>query len=188
MAQRQTDYCSPRRSRRLVAAAAILIPALLVPATFAQAGATSVNRDKREPLSAFVLKRYDGGQIDLASYRGTVVLVNFWATWCPPCVAEFPSLLALRDEFADQPFEILAVNWGERDDAIAGFIDSLGRAVNFPILVDRSVLTVAEDWPVRALPTTIIVDKRGNLAFRITGDRDWNSARSQALIRSFLDE
>lgn len=104
------------------------------------------------------------------------------------CVAEFPSLLALKDGLAGQPFEILAINMGERDDAIAGFIGTLNRAVNFPVLVDRPVITVAALWSVRVLPTTIIVDKVGNLAFKARGERAWNSAEARALIRPLLHE
>ncbi len=155
---------------------------------FTSDAAGQSNHDNREPLASFVLERYGGGQINLADYRGRVVLVNFWATWCAPCVAEFPSLPALKDGLKGRPFEILAINMGEPDDAIAGFIGSLGREVNFPVLVDRPVITVAERWPVRVLPTTIIVDKAGNLALKVRGERAWNNAESRALIRPFLDE
>ena len=165
----------------------IVVIALLGLTAVARAG-HPINAEHRAPLQPFVLDQYRGGQIDFTAYRGRVVLVNFWATWCAPCVAEFPSLLAVKDGLAGQPFEILAINMGEQDDAIAGFIGTLDRAVNFPILVDRPAITVAERWPVRALPTTIIVDKAGNLAFTMPGGRDWNSAAARALIRPFLHE
>ena len=165
----------------------VVVIALLGPATLARAGHPP-SPENRAPLQPFVLNEYQGGQIDFADYRGRVVLVNFWATWCAPCVAEFPSLLALKDGLAGRPFEILAINMGERDDAITDFIGTLGRAVNFPILVDRPVITVATTWSVRVLPTTIIVDKAGNLAFKTRGERVWNSARARAIIRPLLRE
>lgn len=164
-----------------------VLAAVICAAGMVSAGAAA-GQTARAPLEGFALDQYQGGQIRLASYRGKVVLVNFWATWCLPCVAEIPSLLALKDGFANEPFEILAINMNEPDDIIAGFIDTLGREVNFPILVDRPVITVAKRWPVPVLPTTIIVDKAGNLAFRTLGERDWNSAEARALIRPFLRE
>ncbi len=174
--------------RRLLIAAALAIPALAGSAAFAQNEATPLAQERRQPLPNFEMKQYRGDAIDLATYRGQVVLVNFWATWCLPCITEFPTLQALKARFANQPFEILAVNMGEPEDAIAGFLDSLANAVNFPILLDRPPATVAQTWPVRALPTTIMVDKSGRLAHKTTGQRTWNNPESQALIRSLLDE
>ena len=165
-----------------------LILGFVIPAAVV-AVATPVGATSRAPLTAFVLHQYagEGAPVRLAAYRGKVVLVNFWATWCPPCVAEFPSLLALKARLSDQPFEILAINMGETDAAIAGFIDRLGLEMNFPILIDRPV-TVATTWPVRVLPTTLVVDKAGNLAFKADGERAWNSAESRMILWPLLRE
>ena len=168
-----------------------------------------LNAAQRAPLQSFVVGEYRGGRVDFSAYRGRVVLVNFWATWCAPCIAEFPSLQGLKRSFAGQPFEILAINIGEHDDAIASFIATLEGALNFPILVDETLVndwgltldpspqvsprskwydSVASNWSVRALPTTFIVDKAGRLAFTVRGARNWNNADIRARIHPLLHE
>lgn len=154
--------------------------------------------ENRTPLPPFVLHQYQGAPIHLTDYRGTIVLVNFWATWCAPCVAEFPALLALKENFADQPFEILAINLGERETAITDFLDflnlinrdknNLNHEVNFPILLSNSPVNITKSWQIRALPTTIIVDKAGNLAHTTRGIRAWNNAESRTLINTLVRE
>ncbi len=182
--------------RRVMVASLLGLAVFVVLAVLPGTGITSADDpaqhpippENRQPLQTFVLNQYQGGAIDFADYRGRVVLVNFWATWCAPCIAEFPSLLALKDHFADQPFEILAINMGEPKDSIADFLDSLDRAINFPVLMDRPVITVAKHWPVRALPTTIIVDKTGKRAFQAHGERPWNTPKSHAILHPLLHE
>ncbi|MCC7279436.1 MAG: TlpA family protein disulfide reductase, partial [Chromatiaceae bacterium] len=84
------------------------------------------------------LEDMDGQVVDLASYRGRVVLVNFWATWCPPCRAEFPSLGRIRHLFGPSDFEVIAVNVGEEAETVFSFAGS----PEFPVLFDKNSQTM----------------------------------------------
>ncbi len=134
-------------------------------------------------LSAPPLRLLDADDkpVDLAQYRGRVVLVNFWATWCPPCRKEFPSLGRVRKLFKSTEFEVLAVNVGEDPDtafSFAGFTE-------FPVLFDRDSKAM-QNWSVRGLPTTFLVDRQGRLVFRATGGREFDDAEIVATIKQLL--
>jgi peroxiredoxin len=106
----------------------------------------------------FTLERRDGETISLSDLHGQVVLVNFWATWCPPCRAEMPAIQGVYDAYRDQGFVVLAVDVGEGDAQVAAFADEQG--LTFPILMDREG-TVSHRYQVRAMPSTFFVDQAG---------------------------
>jgi len=107
-----------------------------------------------------------GTPIRLDDSRGKVVLVNFWATWCPPCRLEMPALQALYARYQGQRFEILAVNLQEQDDRVSAFVDEMG--LTFPVIIDRSG-DLSNAYSVTSLPTTFIVDREGIIRDRIVG-------------------
>ena len=127
------------------------------------------------------LEDLDGQVVDLASYRGRVVLVNFWATWCPPCRAEFPSLGRVRHLFSPSDFEVIAVNVGEEAETVFSFAGS----PEFPVLFDTNSQTMAT-WPVKGLPTTFLVDRQGRLAWKATGGREFDDPLIVNLIKGLL--
>ena len=127
------------------------------------------------------LKDADGRPLDLAQYRGRVTLVNFWATWCPPCRREFPSLSRVRKHFRPDQFEVLAVNVGEDPDTVFSFTGN----TDFPVLFDREAQSMAA-WSVRGLPTTFLVDRQGRLAYRATGGREFDDEDIVATISALL--
>lgn len=140
------------------------------------------------PLSLERLSQHAAGElVNLEDYKGKVVLVNFWATWCPPCVHELPSMQSLHDALDGQPFEILALNMGEDPAMVGKFLDSFNTKLTFPILLhaDRKV---AIDWKVRAMPTSMVVDKQGRLVSVITGARMWDSEEVVNAIMPLLEE
>lgn len=104
------------------------------------------------------LETLEGQDISLAEYRGQVVLVNFWATWCGPCRFEIPELLRAREELADEGFEILAVNVGEDAEAVRAFADTM--EMTFPVLLDGD-MRVARTYTLRGIPTSFLVDQEG---------------------------
>ena len=136
---------------------------------------------------AMVLKDMEGKTIDLASLRGKVIVVNFWATWCPPCRREFPSMERLRQKLVGKPLVILAVNEGENVETIEQFTSQLDEQSNFPILLDLEGEAMAF-WPVRGLPTSFIVDKRGRMAYRAIGGREFDHPEIVRSIELLIGE
>ena len=122
----------------------------------------------------FTLTELDGKQVTLADLRGKVVLVNFWATWCAPCIDEMPSLQALKNSLAARPFEVLAINLAEPRASIVEFFARHQLQFDFPILLDTGGV-VADKYRVKTLPATLLVDKKGRFAFGGIGQRDWAS-------------
>ncbi|MEW6415598.1 MAG: TlpA disulfide reductase family protein [Pseudomonadota bacterium] len=125
------------------------------------------------PAPALKLKDIEGKSHDLAKLRGKVVLINFWATWCPPCRREMPSMERLAQRFRGQPFVVLAVDVGENPDTIEAFTSQLDTAPTFPILLDTRS-HVMRAWQVAGLPTTFLVDKAGRIVASAIGGREFD--------------
>ena len=121
---------------------------------------------ERVPAQDFTLKSAGGQNIRLSEYRGQVVMLNFWASWCGPCRQEFPHLDALQQKYADLGFTVFGVNV-EQDRASA---DRVLRdiPVTFPILFD-DVNTVCEQYGVDAMPMTLLLDRHGVIRLRQRG-------------------
>lgn len=130
-----------------------------------------------------VLEDLTGKQIDMRDLSGKVLLVNFWASWCPPCVHEMPSMAALKRHFAQAPFEILAVNLAEEKPAIEAFLQR--HPVNFPILLDPTGQAV-KSWRVFAYPSSYLLDKQGRIRYAAFGTLDWNSPEVRTFIRQLI--
>lgn len=133
------------------------------------------------------LANLEGQSVALSGLKGKVVIVNFWATWCPPCRREFASMERLRKILADRPLEILAVNEGEAVDVIEGFTTALDTTPTFPVLLDPIGDAMAL-WPVRGLPTTFVIDKKGRMAYRAIGGREFDHAQMLNKIEGLLRE
>lgn len=138
-----------------------------------------------EPTAApaLTLPLLDGGDLDLASLRGRVVLLNFWASWCAPCRREMPSMSRLAEQLADQPFRIVAVNVGESKEEVRAFLETT--PLNFPIVFDPLVET-ASSWGVPGLPYSCLIDPEGRLRYRLAGDYEWDSPAALEAIRALL--
>ena len=139
------------------------------------------------PAPRLSLEALDGGRRDLAAMRGRVVVVNFWATWCPPCVEELPTLQRLWERAHVYGLDILAVNAGERPETIRAFLGALEPGIAFPVLLDRDG-EAFRAWRVRGLPKTFVVDKRGRIVYEAEGGRDMNSEHIHGRLRALLDE
>jgi thiol-disulfide isomerase/thioredoxin len=134
-----------------------------------------------------VLSRQDlgGKTIDLKDFRGRVVVVNFWATWCEPCKDEMPSLERLKAKLAGRPLEVLTVNYGEFPEKIAPFLAR--EKIALPVLLDTQK-DAAKEWKVGGLPMTFIVDAKGRLRLWVFGERDWSGAETVKIIEKLLAE
>ena len=142
---------------------------LISNAVFAEQSLTSLS----EPQSApnFTLLDMDGVSHQLSDYRGKTVIINFWATWCPPCREEMPSMERAWNKIKDQNIMMFAINVGEDEDTIFTFLGDY--PASFTILLDTSG-TLIEQWPVKGLPTTFVVSPEGKLVYRAIGGREWD--------------
>jgi peroxiredoxin len=115
----------------------------------------------------FSLKTSDGKVIELAKLKGKVVLVNFWATWCPPCRAEIPDFMKVYSEYKSKGLEMIGISVDQDGwEAVTPFLKK--NPINYPIVVDDG--SVAKSYGnIEAIPTTIIVDKNGNIVARHVG-------------------
>mgnify|MGYP000978751971 CR=1 FL=1 len=127
-----------------------------------------------QPAPKLSLRTLDKGSVDLNQLRGNVVLVNFWAVWCPPCRKELPSMNRL-----------MGVNEGESPDEIRAFLTQI--PVNFPILLD-SEGAFLKPWKVFAFPTSYVIDKQGRLRLGLFGSIEWDSPEAVAQLELLLAE
>ncbi len=129
------------------------------------------------------LRTLDGQPLALADLRGRVVLVNFWATWCEPCIEEMPSLKRLRDRLGAARCEVLAVNYQEGEPRIRAFLQKV--PLDLPIVRDTDG-GVARAWKVRIFPTTFVVDADQSIRYLRTGSLDWTEPAVEHRIRALL--
>ena len=132
----------------------------------------------------FAVPTPNGQSIRLADYRGRVVLLNFWATWCPPCQAEMPAMERLYQGFKDRGFVLLAISVdADGGSVVKPFLQE--RKFTYPIGLDPK-MALAGRYGVRALPSSFLVDKRGTLVALAMGPREWDSPDAHAAIESLL--
>jgi peroxiredoxin len=132
---------------------------------------------------ALTLVDLQGKEHRLADYRGKVVLINFWATWCEPCRDEMPSIGRLKAAFAGRPFEVLAVNLGEPESRIRAFREKV--PMDFPVLMDRD-MAVSKGWGARVLPATYILGPDGRIRYSYRGELDWSTESVRKLVAGLL--
>jgi peroxiredoxin len=132
----------------------------------------------------FTVPGLTGQSLRLSEFKGKVVLLNFWATWCPPCKEEMPSMERLYRRDKDKGFTILAVSIdGGGPAPVAAFVKKL--SLTFPIGLDPK-LDVANQYAVRGLPATFLIDRRGSVAAVAIGPRDWDGKAAHAAIEALL--
>ena len=192
-ADAQTPVSSRRRWLELGAFVLLLAGALVGAAYLggARDGARSgeaavfdvVRAKVPEAAPDFELADLAGRPVRLADFRGRVVFLNFWATWCGPCREEFPAMAALARELGDQGLVILAVNFQEDPEPVAAFAREF--QVPFAVLLDPSG-EVGQRYRVQALPTTVLVDRQGMLAGVALGYRAWHTRSARGYLRELL--
>jgi peroxiredoxin len=185
---------SERVGDRLVVVVSLLVVGALVGLGWLvrDRPAVAVPGDPAPPLD---LPLIDGGGADLEAYRGQVVLLNIWATWCPPCVHELPSMQRLYETYADRGLVVLAVAVdaepgepgpdGRIEGVVSRFAQRLG--LTFPIAVDPTGDTERR-LGVTQLPTTVLIDRSGRIRVREVGGRFWDREPHVNRIVSLLEE
>ncbi len=143
-----------------------------------------VEFDEKIEAPEFTLKDLNGREVSLKDHRGKIVFLNFWATWCPPCRDEMPSMEKLYNEFRNEDFVILAIDLQESERRVKAFRDEF--KLNFPILLDSDGM-IGLAYGVRSIPTTYLVDREGYLIGGALGARDWASKEAFNLFDHLLD-
>jgi peroxiredoxin len=166
------------QKKTIVAALVLLIGLAASGAALSKAAAT-------RPAPDFTLKSLSGENVRLSELRGNVVMINFWASWCGPCRQEMPLLEALYQRYSGLGFELLGVNVEQDvDDAKRWLAD---RPVSFPVLLDpENALT--KMYQVKAMPSTILVDRDGNVRHLHKGYKPGDENAYQDLVRSLIRE
>jgi peroxiredoxin len=131
----------------------------------------------------FTVDTPGGGRFRLSEHRGKVVMVNFWATWCPPCLEEMPAMERLYRRHKDAGFTLVAVSVDTDAAKVKPFLAS--NKLTFPVGLDPR-MELANTYAVRALPSSFIVDRAGNLAALAIGPRHWDNAAAHALVEGMV--
>lgn len=141
----------------------------------------------RLPMADLKLYDMDEEIFDIKTMKGKVLIVNFWATWCPPCRREMTSLEKLYLATKDNHVVVVAVNMGEDIETVFSFINSIEPSPSFPIVFDTDS-SVMEQWKVVGLPTTYIVDKKGKVAYKAIGGREFDHPDILRKVSTLSDE
>ena len=139
-----------------------------------------------KPVPPAAFKDAADHSLELSAFRGRVVLVNLWATWCAPCRAEMPALDRLQADLGGSDFQVVAIaqDRGGKDKATA-FLEGVG-AKHLQLYIDDTMRS-GRTWGALGLPTTFLVDRQGHEVGRVLGPAEWDSPEAKALIRRFID-
>lgn len=150
-------------------------------------GAPAAGFEARAATPAPELKAQDLGATPrtLADYRGKVVLLNFWASWCPPCLREMPSMERLRAKTKARGLVIVALNSAETREDVNAYLSKM--KLRFPILLDPDGSNTRR-WNVFALPTTFLLDAEGRIRYVLTGPTEWDEGEALRVIEAVLAE
>jgi thiol-disulfide isomerase/thioredoxin len=135
------------------------------------------------PADDFALSSLEGANVKLSDYRGKVVFLNFWATWCPPCRSEMPSMERLSLKLKAGGLEILAVDLQESKEKVQKFVKENG--ISCTVLLDAAG-GVGGAWGAQSIPTTYLIDRKGGILARAIGGREWDSPEMIALFEAIL--
>ncbi len=140
---------------------------------------------KGNPIAPpFSLEDLDGKKIDLKHFKGQVIFLNFWATWCGPCKEEMPSMEALYQKFKERGFVFLAISVDyEEKKKVKDYINK--HRYTFPVLIDPKCVTL-DLYRVKGIPTTILIDKKGRMVGRVIGYKDWNHLHIVTLLEEMI--
>lgn len=186
----------------MLAALALAVTVSLLPAQ-AQAdfpplqtnGSQFVELRPRSDAPQLSLERLDGKSIRLDAFRGKVILMSFWATWCPPCRRELPSLQRLKAQANPRKLEIVPISVdAQGKNAVGGFLQRIG-VKDLPIYLDnrqkiasRADAEANAPFPLYGMPITYVIDKNGSVVGYITGEVDWTSAEALTFLTYFTEQ
>lgn len=188
---------NPFLSKKLLQRVFLLFAMFVFALTFAQSKEAPLSTDEKKVLKKlritpatqwieahdFAGKMMDAKSVNLQDYRGRFVLLNFWATWCSPCLKEMPDLENAYNEMGQEKLVVLAVGMGESVEKIKAFFNKYG--FTFPLLADNR-MKITKLYGVRNIPVTYLIDPDGVVLGRALGVRDWANPDLLAFIDSRL--
>ena len=136
-----------------------------------------------EPV-AFTLTDIHGNTLIKADFTEKVTVVNFWATWCPPCIEEIPSLNRLQEKLEGRPFELISINYAQDKQTVSTFMEKV--KVDFPVLLDHSG-TTANLWNVISFPSTFVIDRRGKFRYGANAAIEWDAPEIIQKLESLMN-
>ncbi|UOB18298.1 TlpA family protein disulfide reductase [Abyssalbus ytuae] len=142
-----------------------------------------IKEEKRESLNTYnwKLRNLDGNVYNFNNAKGKLILVNFWATWCPPCIAEMPSLQTLYNDYGDKMEFLFVTN--DKEEAIVKFLDK--NEYNLPVY--HSITRVPDDFDTSGIPATFLISKEGDIVVSKVGAADWNSEKFRETLNDLLN-
>ncbi|MGB1008743.1 MAG: SCO family protein [Thiolinea sp.] len=144
----------------------------------------SISVDSAASEHKLALPDLSGRQHQMTDYLGKTLVINFWATWCPPCRAELPALNRTWQALKDDDIAMLAVNVGEEKTAVTAFLRDF--PIDFPVLLDEKGESMKR-WKIKGMPTTVMLNPEGKLVYHVTGEREWDDPEILAQIRALKD-
>lgn len=143
---------------------------------------------QRPALTDFILTDAEGKQKKLSDFRGKVVILSFWASWCAPCLVELPTFAEIERKYSSHGLRVVAVNVDEGDDGVNVAKDFWAKeAFTFPNFFDRQK-ELAHKFDVEMLPSNFVIDKHGRLAFSSFGANDWSGTQTAEFLENLMAE
>ncbi|MBU1392748.1 MAG: TlpA family protein disulfide reductase [Gammaproteobacteria bacterium] len=142
---------------------------------------------KTFPIEPVTFNDVDGKTIDFSQFKGKIIMVNMWATWCPPCVRELPAIERLATKFKAEDFVLLPISIdAEGKQQVQPFLSSLGMP-NFNSYYDQPQ-SLGDVFPLDTIPATFILDQQGQLIAFVRSYVDWDDVKAVSLIQGFIDK
>ena len=170
-----------KRALRTIGIVAVVVAAAFAYVHLAENKGYALKLGSEAP--GFRLPSIAGGEVDLRSQRGKIVVLNFWATWCPPCVAEMPSLERLHRTLSPEGLSVIAVSTDEDEADLRRFVSE--HALTLPVLKDPGG-RVAGEYRTTGYPETFVLDRAGRLLEHVVGPAEWDSSERVAALRRLL--
>lgn len=163
----------------------IVLLAVCAISSLAVAGGLMIKMPADSNASNFTLMSAQGHDISLSDYRGKFVLLNFWATWCPPCIKEMPALNVLHNKLKGRNgLYVVAVHAGPALATVKKFLKD--NPVDYDVVIDKNMSL--SSWQVSGLPTTFLINPDGKVIYKATGEREWDSEEMINFIKSIMKE
>ncbi len=186
MGQQSGSVSAAFKKYIVLAMIAVAVASLVIFAIMKEGGREARIIQEGDRAPEFSLPSLDGKQVSLSDFRGKVVLVHFWATWCPPCVEELPVLDRLFRSGMGGDFEILAVSVDEGGaPAVAAFMKQ--HNLTLPVLLDPGA-PVSHSYGTFKFPETYILDRKGIVRYKVIGAADWSNPANIKAIRDLIDQ